>query len=324
VIASTLALAFALLFSGPTSEQMIEIAERLLADGRAKQAIQTYTKAASIAEGDCVECERGIAAGYVQLGQFPDALRHARRARELSAESSREIDLTLARALLKRPGQPLREKRLNELQTLLKPLADAGDDEGTLLLAETFSRAGDDQQVVRIAALALERGVSKAVQPRLQWLRDQPHCGRESCLPPFATTTLDGTELSSSDLSGRILLLDFWATWCAPCMDSIPALHKMQRSWDDERVALISFSADSDRAALDGAIKRYKMNWPQVWDPQGALIRETFSISQFPSYVIVDSRGVVRAQFTGWGPSHPTLIQRKIDELLRMDERPTD
>jgi thiol-disulfide isomerase/thioredoxin len=323
VIGSTLTLVFALLFAGPTSEQMIEIAERLLADGMAKQAIQTYTKAASIAEGDCAECERGIAAGYVQLGQFPDALRHARRARELSADNSREIDLTLARALLKRPGNPLREKRLKELQSLLKPLADAGDDEGTLLLVETFGRVGDDEQVVRIATQALERGVANAVQPRLQWLRDQPHCGRESCLPPFTTTTLDGAELSSSDLSGRVLLLDFWATWCAPCIDSIPALHKMQQSWDGARVALISFSADSDRAALDGAIERYKMSWPQVWDPRGTLIRETFSISQFPSYVIVDSRGVVRAQLTGWGPNFPTLIQSKIDELL-LDAEPTD
>jgi len=111
------------------------------------------------------------------------------------------------------------------------------------------------------------------------------------------------------------VLLDFWATWCAPCIEALPALKGLAAEHADRAFILLSFSADSDPETLAGVIEDEGLAWPQFHDNDGSTIVGRFGVRNYPSYVIVDGEGVVRGQFGAVGLSNGK-VAKTIEELL--------
>lgn len=117
-----------------------------------------------------------------------------------------------------------------------------------------------------------------------------------------------GNTVDLRDYEGRIVLLNFWATWCGPCRYEIPDLVKMRADYDPEKVAIIGVSLDQGpeekvRPLLEKFIARYSINYPIVLDGRGELVRQFFrrdlSSMAVPMTFVIDQQGRVYKEHVG-------------------------
>ena len=143
----------------------------------------------------------------------------------------------------------------------------------------------------------------------------------QAAVDRFKAVDINGQRVAMQDLRGRVVLLDFWATWCAPCLAEIPTLREVQRRFG-ERVVIVGVSVDvQDRASFVGWLRRQEIDWPQVFDGRGWTSPTVmpFELTGVPFNVLVGTDGRV----VGVGVRGQQLL-RSIDVLLEATTvRPT-
>ena len=114
---------------------------------------------------------------------------------------------------------------------------------------------------------------------------------------PFEVKGIDGKTVKLSDYKGKVVLLDFWATWCGPCKVEVPGVIEMYGKQHSKGFEIIGISGDRDKDALAAFVKERKMEWPQVFD--GDLgddsVLKLYGVTAFPTTVLLDRKGVVRS-----------------------------
>ena len=145
-----------------------------------------------------------------------------------------------------------------------------------------------------------------------------PDRARFNFAPDFQATTAAGAPISLHQFAGKVVVLDFWATWCPPCRSSVPELKELSKKYSGDQLQLISISADSDREKWQGYIAKKKMDWPQIWDSNSA-IRNAFGVSSFPTYLVIDRKGIIQQRIVGLNPQQ-TIVARLKQELAKMLE----
>lgn len=141
--------------------------------------------------------------------------------------------------------------------------------------------------------------------------------GDERRIPaPEATLALaDGHAAQLSDLRGKVVLLDFWATWCVPCRASGPALADLAGRFGTDGLVVVGISADEDEAAWRGYLNRHAVRRLEARDSNGD-IAERFQVNGRPTFVLVDRQGRLRWEQAGWTPYSYLLLRRRIGKLL--------
>jgi thiol-disulfide isomerase/thioredoxin len=139
-------------------------------------------------------------------------------------------------------------------------------------------------------------------------------------VPEIEFTDLDGHKVSLAALRGKVVLLNFWATWCGPCVAAFPDLKKLYEKYRDHGFEVIAISLDSDRAALDAYLKRNPLPWPQYFDGKGweNRLAQQFGVTGIPEEWLIDREGIVVAIDN---PASPTF-KTKIEELLNTKQSP--
>jgi len=114
--------------------------------------------------------------------------------------------------------------------------------------------------------------------------------------PDFTVQDAD-RKVSLHDFRGKTVVLNFWATWCPPCVDEMPSLVKMQSDLKD-RVLVLAVSVDEDERTYHSFLKKYNVNLLTVRDPQQKS-NELYGTIKFPETYIIDRNGVVQRKFIG-------------------------
>jgi peroxiredoxin len=135
--------------------------------------------------------------------------------------------------------------------------------------------------------------------------------------PDFSAKDLAGNEIKLSNYRGKIVIVDFWATWCGPCVAMIPHEKEMMKRFADRPVVMIGISADREEDKLREFVKMRDITWPNVFDGQsGGSLARIYQIEAFPTIFVIDSRGVIRHRFVGVpGPELDGAIVRLLDEM---------
>ena len=126
--------------------------------------------------------------------------------------------------------------------------------------------------------------------------------------PDFTVTDSD-RKVSLHDLHGHIVILNFWATWCSPCVEEMPSLLQLQERFRSKGVTVLAVSIDDDQNAYRQFLKDHKIDFMTVRDPakQSSNLYGTF---KYPETYVIDRNGIVRRKFIGaveW--SQPEIVE---------------
>jgi peroxiredoxin len=112
--------------------------------------------------------------------------------------------------------------------------------------------------------------------------------------PDFTAQTVDGQTVHLADLRGKVVVLDFWATWCPPCRAMIPHEREMVKRLAGKPFVLLGISADDDLEDLRRFLAAEGMTWPNIQDGPGGPIGKLYNVAFYPTVYVLDGRGVVR------------------------------
>ena len=127
-------------------------------------------------------------------------------------------------------------------------------------------------------------------------------------------TDLDGKKVKLSSYRGKVVLFDFWATWCGPCKAMIPHERELVEKHKDKPFAILSVSVDDEKKDLAEFLGTEKMPWAHWWDgPKGPVVK-LFRVRSFPTLFLIDAKGMVRNKWVG-SPGNEAL-DKAVNELV--------
>ncbi len=128
-------------------------------------------------------------------------------------------------------------------------------------------------------------------------------------------TAVDGSEVDVAKLRGKVVLVDFWATWCGPCVGEVPNVVAAFKKYHDKGFEVIGISLDEDKDAMLKFIKEKGMTWPQYFDGKGweNAISSKHGIQGIPAMWLLDKKGLVRST-EARGEQLPILIEKLLAE----------
>jgi thiol-disulfide isomerase/thioredoxin len=133
--------------------------------------------------------------------------------------------------------------------------------------------------------------------------------------PPFALAAPSGGDrLGPDSFRGKVVIVDFWATWCAPCRESFPAYQRLVDQHRGELV-VIGVSVDEEPAGIEKFKADTKVSFPLVWD-EGQGVTQTYRPGTMPTSFVLDRNGVVRFIHEGFRSGDEVAIEREVSSLL--------
>lgn len=134
--------------------------------------------------------------------------------------------------------------------------------------------------------------------------------------PQFSAPRLVGNgQLSLAEMHGELVYVDFWASWCAPCLVALPQLEALRQEFAGQGLAVLGVNVDREPDRARRLVERFELGYPSVSDPEGRL-PERFELDTMPSSFLIDRAGVVRYVHVGFRNGDLEILRARIRELL--------
>jgi peroxiredoxin len=117
--------------------------------------------------------------------------------------------------------------------------------------------------------------------------------------PGFNLPGLDGRPVDLASYRGKVVVLNFWATWCPPCVAEMPSLERLHRGLGPEGLAVVTVSTDEDEAALRSFVKQHALTLPVLRDPGGRDAASRYRTTGYPETFVLDRSGVLLQHTVG-------------------------
>jgi thiol-disulfide isomerase/thioredoxin len=134
--------------------------------------------------------------------------------------------------------------------------------------------------------------------------------------PAFSLPTFDSAPaVSLADLRGKVVFVDFWASWCSPCRQSLPLYDKLRNDFAPADFVILAIGLDEDVADAKGFLAEHPVKYTTLQNPQGDVAK-AFDLKGMPSSYLIDRAGVVRARHIGFEPKDIDVLKTQIADLL--------
>ena len=134
--------------------------------------------------------------------------------------------------------------------------------------------------------------------------------------PEAASKNLKGEAVTLAELKGKVVVLDFWATWCGPCRAMIPEEREMVERHKEKPFVFVSVSADDEKKELEDFLKEEKMPWTHWWQGPDSTLMKTWNIRKFPTVYVIDAKGVIRFKDVR-GKELDLAVKKLLDETAK-------
>ena len=134
--------------------------------------------------------------------------------------------------------------------------------------------------------------------------------------PDFTLESRAGGAVSLAGLRGQVVLVNFWATWCAPCRQEMPLLDAIYRRYEPMGFTLLGVNVEPDSRLSERFLRDTPVTFPILFDPD-EQVSKLYSVAAMPSTVIVDRKGVVRYIHHGYKPGDESKYQDSVRTLIR-------
>ena len=132
----------------------------------------------------------------------------------------------------------------------------------------------------------------------------------------FTITSLEGGEVALAQLRGKVVLLNFWATWCAPCREELPRLAHLQAKYQKHGLVVLAVSVDNERENIAGFIQEYSVKL-QTYGDRDKRVSRLYDPQTMPSSYLIDRNGTLRFVHNGYSESELKRIEAEINQLLK-------
>jgi peroxiredoxin len=136
--------------------------------------------------------------------------------------------------------------------------------------------------------------------------------GAPERMPDFDLRDTAGHEVSSAQFRGKVVLLDFWATWCAPCEREMPGYESLYRRYKDRGLAVVGIAADSDADVVSRFGKKLAITYPLLVNGMDV---QRYGVEGLPTTILVDRTGFVREKVVGF--EYTSVIEGDLREILQ-------
>lgn len=132
--------------------------------------------------------------------------------------------------------------------------------------------------------------------------------------PEITLQDMDGKTFSLSSLKGKVVLIDFWASWCGPCRNNNPHLVKFYKKYHEKGLEMIGISLDEDHDAWKKAVAKDKLTWLQLNDDKGyySSTLKAYYVDAIPASFLIDKNGIIHSiNLVGWN------LESEVKHLLK-------
>ena len=289
-------------------------------------ALDSYRKADKLSHHSSAAIYIKLATVEIKMGDFPSALDDSRKAVKAAGDNKTlavEAHLLRSTLLTQMSGKPS-DKKLREAEDELRQALALDPAQpithynlGMVLLKQERDGDGLAEMNTFVAAPAAD----PATVAEARRIIASPIRAREPFAPDFNFTTLEKENISNGTLRGKVILLDFWGTWCPPCRESVPILRNLNKKYSGKPFQLVGVSSDEDEDVWRTYIEAQHMNWSEYIDLSGD-VQLAFKIESFPTYIVLDKDGVVRYRQSGLGDSTQGDIEDAINRALKRNSDP--
>jgi thiol-disulfide isomerase/thioredoxin len=158
----------------------------------------------------------------------------------------------------------------------------------------------DDAARAEFTTFLGQNSAEPGLQERATRYVDHVELARARMAPPFALTTLDGQQISLDSLAGKVVLIDFWATWCGPCREALPHIRQIAQEFAGQPFVVLSVSLDDSNHEWREFVAKNGMTWLQYRDGgfKGPMATR-FGVSEIPATFSIDGDGVLEDESVG-------------------------
>ena len=284
-------------------------------------ALDSFKKADKQDDGHCVACQKKMIKYGIELGEWKIA-EAAAEEQVAAAQGNRNVAMAHYQfgLILRLEGA---EKHKQETfarahEEMSKALAAAANfPDAVFMDGQILAHMNQDdaakRQFEQFVKMAKEDDPNR--QRAERYISD-PELARARMAPAFAVTTTDGKRIALDDLKGSAVLIDFWATWCAPCREALPHMREIAKKFQGKPLVILSVSLDDDEKKWADFVAKNEMTWSQYRD--GGFtgpVATLFGVRVIPQTFTIDADGVLQDQHIG-----DAAIEGKLKKLVSRAE----
>src|SRR5262249_40564492 len=261
-----------------------------------------------------------------KIGDFSAALDDTKKAVKAAGDDKSlayQAHMQRATLLVQMSGKPT-DKKLREAESELhealaidpqKPLAHYNL--GYVLLKQER----DEEGLKELNACLATPGIDSNLEADAKRMIAAPIRARAPFAPDFSFTTRQNTQISNIALRGKVVLLDFWGTWCPPCRESVPILRNLNKKYAGKAFQLVGVSSADDEYLWSTSEEAQTIEWQQYFGLRGRVIEALRGESCPPSGVLEED-GVLRFRRSGIGPTTASNLEEASSKALKKEPHP--